>query len=244
MASQHDGRSRGFSVWLGVVTALVIPTAVTWIYFVRAAEYDEGIQRVVGLTTKLVQFAFPLAWTLLVLKEPLRWSPPHRGGIGLGIVFGLVVTASGWLLFQGVLREHAVFTAATEAIRTKFAGFGVDSIHKYVLLGVFYSLAHSFLEEYYWRWFVFCQLRRLVPLWTAIVVSAVGFMAHHVVVLSLFFGWWSWPTMLFSAAVAVGGGFWAWLYDRSGSLYGPWLSHLTIDAGIFFVGYQLLGEML
>jgi len=23
--------------------------------------------------------------------------------------------------------------------------------------------------------------------------------------------------------VAIGGGFWAWLYDRSGSLLGPWL---------------------
>ena len=49
----------------------------------------------------------------------------------------------------------------------------------------------------------------------------------------------SWP-----AAVAVGGAFWAWLYQRSGSLAGPWLSHLVADAGIFFVGYQLIGDML
>jgi membrane protease YdiL (CAAX protease family) len=115
---------------------------------------------------------------------------------------------------------------------------------KYVALAVFYSLAHSLLEEYYWRWFVFGQLRRLLPLWPAIVVSAVGFMAHHVLVLSLYFGWWTWPTMLLSAAVAAGGGFWAWLYDRSGSLLGPWLSHLLIDAGIFFVGFHLVRQTL
>ena len=29
------------------------------------------------------------------------------------------------------------------------------------------------------------------------------------------------------------GAAWAWIYHRSGSLLGPWLSHLLIDAGIF-----------
>jgi membrane protease YdiL (CAAX protease family) len=38
--------------------------------------------------------------------------------------------------------------------------------------------------------------------------------------------------------------FWAWLYDRTGSLLGPWMSHLIIDAGIFWVGYELIGDTL
>ena len=42
----------------------------------------------------------------------------------------------------------------------------------------------------------------------------------------------------------VGGVFWSWLYDRTGSLLGPWLSHLMIDAGIFWVGYELIGDSL
>jgi membrane protease YdiL (CAAX protease family) len=223
---------------------LLLPTAVTWIYFVLAANYAEGVQRAVGLAVKSLQFAFPLAWAAFVLREPLRWQRPRRDGVALGIVFGLVVTAGGWLLFQSLLRDHAVFTAASDAIRAKVAGFGLDSVWKYAALGTFYSIAHSLLEEYYWRWFVFGQLRRLVPVAAAIAVSAIGFMAHHVVVLSMFFGWWTLPTLLLSAAVGVGGAFWAWLYQRSGSLYGPWLSHLLVDAGIFLVGYELVREML
>jgi membrane protease YdiL (CAAX protease family) len=61
-----------------------------------------------------------------------------------------------------------------------------------------------------------------------------------VLVLSTYFGWWTAPTLLLSAAVAVGGAFWAWLYARTGSLYGSWLSHAIVDAGIFAVGYALL----
>ncbi len=191
-------------------------------------------------TLKVLQFAFPVVWVKLVLRERIEWRRPSAQGVATGLLFGLAVAAAGWLVFRYVLESSPLFVAATEQIRAKVAGFGLDSVPKFVALGVFYSLAHSFLEEYYWRWFVFGQLRRLVPLWPAIVVSSLGFMAHHVLVLSLYFGWWTWPTLLFSAAVAVGGAFWAWLYDRSGSLVGPWFSHLVIDAGIFFIGFQLV----
>ena len=40
--------------------------------------------------------------------------------------------------------------------------------------------------------------------------------------------------------VAVGGGVWCWIYQRSHSLLGPWLSHALIDAAIFVVGYRLI----
>ena len=46
--------------------------------------------------------------------------------------------------------------------------------------------------------------------------------------------------VFFSASVAIGGAVWAWLYDRSGSLLGPWLSHILIDAAIFIIGYDLI----
>ena len=44
----------------------------------------------------------------------------------------------------------------------------------------------------------------------------------------------------FSLAIAVGGAVWCWLYERTGSLLGPWLSHLIIDAAIFVVAWDLL----
>ena len=237
-----DDRKR--TRFAGAVIGLLLPTLITWVYFIHAAQYNETVQQLVGVTTKCLQFTFPLVWVGFALREPLGWPRPNRQGVGTGIACGLVVVAAGWLLYHEVLRESAVFAGSTDEIRAKVAGLGLDSVAKYAALGVFYSLVHSLLEEYYWRWFVFGQLRRLLPGWPAIVISAVGFMAHHVLVLSLFFGWWTWPTILFSLAVAVGGVFWAWLYARTGSLYGPWVSHLVIDAGIFWIGYDLLGDLL
>jgi membrane protease YdiL (CAAX protease family) len=234
-------RSNGrLATWLGVALAIVFPTIVTWAYFFRAADAGQGIQQAVMGTLKVLQFAFPIVWVLFVLRERIVWRWPSLQGVATGLLFGVAVAAAGWLVFRYALESSPAFVAATAQIRAKVAGFGLDSVSKYVALGAFYSLAHSLLEEYYWRWFVFGRLRRLVPLGPAIVVSSLGFMAHHVLVLSLYFGWWTWPTILFSASIAIGGAFWAWLYDRTGSLVGPWLSHLVIDAGIFFIGFQLV----
>ena len=73
---------------------------------------------------------------------------------------------------------------------------------------------------------------------------SLAFALHHVIVLAFYFGWRSPATVAFSLGVALGGAVWAWIYHRSGSLLGPWLSHAVVDAAIFAVGYQLLRSVL
>ncbi|MEX0611507.1 MAG: type II CAAX endopeptidase family protein [Pirellulales bacterium] len=243
-ASDASNLQRAKLRWGGVVFALVFPTIITWGYFVLAGRYSTAAQQATYLAVKSVQFGIPLLWVWAVLREPLRTGRPTAQGLLLGAGFSVIVVGAGWLLFEGVLRDANAFSGAAALIHEKIGGFGVDSIWKYAVLAGFYSLFHSLLEEYYWRWFVFRQLRRLVPVWPAVFISALGFMGHHVVVLGKFFEETLWLAWLFSAAVAIGGVFWAWLYERTGSLFGPWLSHLLIDAGIFWVGYDLVREAM
>ena len=50
-------------------------------------------------------------------------------------------------------------------------------------------------------------------------------------------------TALFSqtiTTIAGGGAIWAWMYEKTGSLYGPWVNHALVDTAIFIVGYDLL----
>ena len=125
-------------------------------------------------------------------------------------------------------------------ILEKTSGMSLDLPWKFALLGVFYTVVHSFLEEYYWRWFVFKRLLSHTPLWIAVAVSSLGFMAHHVVLMTTFLGWDSPLAYLISAMVAIGGAFWAVLYRNSRKLIYPWLSHMIVDAAIFALGYMLL----
>lgn len=230
--------------WFGVIFALVFPSIITWGYFVLAASYSGAVQQATYLSVKIIQFAFPLVWVWAVLREPLRLRRAGPGGLLMGAAFSAVVVAAGWLVFEFLLRQTNAFTLAAAKIHDKIAQFGIDTAWKYAVLGVFYSLIHSLLEEYYWRWFAFRQLRQLVPLWPAVLISAIAFSGHHVIVLSEFFREAPWLAWLFASAVAVGGVFWARLYERTGSLYSTWLSHLLIDAGIFWIGYELVREAM
>jgi len=229
--------------WTGVAIAFVLPTVVTLVYFVFGPRFESDTRQAMYVVMKCLQFAFPIAWVWAVQREAIRLWRPRWAGIGLGVAFGLGVSVAGWVLYAEFLRGTPLFTESVEIVRDRVQAFGVDSPWKYVLLGAFYSLNHSMLEEYYFRWFLFGQLRRLIPLWPAILLSAVGFMMHHVLILGTYFEWSMLPTAFFSLCVAVGGVFWAWLYNRSGSIAGPCLSHLLVDAGIFIVGFDMMSGL-
>ncbi len=224
--------------------AIVFPSIVTLTYFVLLAGASPAMQQAAYAIGKTIQFGFPLVWVFLVLREPLRWSPPTWRGAPLGLAFGVAASLLMFALYTLWLEPSGLLEGAEAAIREKVSGLGLDTPARYAAVAVFYSLFHSLMEEYYWRWFVFRKLRERTTLPTAIVVSSLGFMAHHVIVMATFFGWASPMTYAFSLAVAVGGAVWAWLYARYETLYAPWWSHLVVDAAIFFLGYRIVRDLL
>jgi membrane protease YdiL (CAAX protease family) len=230
--------TRRAEAW-AMLAAAVFPALAAWLYFVELKGSATAIQQTAYAAGKILQFGFPVVW-LLVRRERPRWARPKAAGVLQGIAFGAAVLVVMLAGYHAWLQPSGLLAKAGRIIADKVSGFGVDSPVKYVALGVFYCAVHSLLEEYYWRWFLFGGLRRLLPLGPAIVLASVAFMGHHVIVLATYFGWCSWQTWLLSLCVAVGGAAWCWIYHRSQSLVGPWLSHLLVDAAIFIIGYDLL----
>ena len=249
--------------WAALLTALVLPSIITWIYFFQAEGAKASAQVAIFVAVKILQFALPIVWVLAIQRgafklfsSPLPGTPGRgaggeglnasnmtRSGVPFGLAFGALVATAMLALYFAVLKGSALLTAPSQEITAKVTGWNIDAAWKYALLGLFYSLFHSLLEEYYWRWFVFSQLRRSISINAAIAISSLGFMAHHVLVLGKFFGFDHWITYAFSACIAIGGAVWAWLYHRTGSLLGPWLSHLLVDAAIFAIGYDLVRHL-
>jgi len=226
--------------WLAVLFALVLPSLVTLAYFVWAQGSAAGVQQAVYSIAKVVQFAFPVFWVAWIQQRRLQFDLTSTRGIVLGGAFGVVIFMAGLAAYHYWLKSADFFLAGQQPIQEKIAGLGLDHAWKFIALAVFYSLFHSLLEEYYWRWFVFRQLKSLTSFGPAVMISSLGFMAHHVIVIGHYFGYFTLVTWLFSLAVAIGGAVWAWLYHRSGSLLGPWLSHLCVDVAIFTIGYEMM----
>lgn len=213
------------------------PSLATWCWFVLLSGAESA--KLVFAVSKVVQFAFPVFWVLAVARTPIRWIRPSPAGLGIGVLFGMAVVVAMLGLYYGGLRDGPLLQSAPAEIAEKLRGFAITSGGAFLGLAAFYSLLHSLLEEYYWRWFVFGQLRHYLSTGPAIALASVAFTAHHVLVVGAFLKGYGPATWFFSGCVGVGGAVWAWLYQRSGTLYGPWLSHLLIDAGIMWMGYDL-----
>ena len=226
-----------------VACAMVFPSVLTWTYFEMLAHRPPIVQQSVYVVGKTLQFGFPLLWALCVAGEKIQWPWPSRRGLTPGIAFGLLVCLAMAALYFGAFKPFGLLVQPGREVRAKILQLGLQQLWKYAAVGVFYALCHSLLEEYYWRWFVFGRMRAFLPLPAAIAVSSAGFTAHHLILLARYFGWQSPWTYLLCLGIAAGGAVWAAMYQRSGSLYGPWASHGLVDAAIFALGFDLAGDM-
>jgi len=223
-----------------LVLALVLPTAGALVYFV-ATDPDDPLFRIAYTASKLVQFAFPVAALAFFVPGRLKAIRPSIRGLTSGIAVGLITLTVILGFYFLLLRNGPILSGVSDAVKAKVGGFGLDSPKGFAALAVFLSVIHSFLEEYYWRWFVYAGLRERLPQAAAIALSSLAFAAHHLIVLLVYFpGRLLTATTPFALAVAVGGAIWAWLYDRHQSLAAPWAAHALTDVAIMAVGYDLL----
>jgi membrane protease YdiL (CAAX protease family) len=227
-----------------LVVAIAFPTLMTWLYFKHLGGQSgtaNPLQQAAYTGGKAVQFALPVLWLWLTRGTLWATRRPRFDGWPVGVGFGLVVAAAIIGLYYGYFRNSPVLADTPEKLRGKLHEFGVDTPAAYTALALFIVVAHSLLEEYYWRWFVFGRLRTLVPFAAAVAISSLAFMAHHVVLLDGFLpGRFFTAALPFSLGIAVGGAVWAWLYARADSVWSPWLSHALVDGALIVIGWDMV----
>src|SRR5689334_17468948 len=83
-----------------VAVALVLPTAITWVYFVGLNGADKALQQAAYAVGKTIQFALPLVWVWLVQRQRSWPKAPSIGNAVIGIVFGLTVAAAMYAIYS------------------------------------------------------------------------------------------------------------------------------------------------
>ncbi len=108
----------------------------------------------------------------------------------------------------------------------------------FLYVSLYISFANSFLEEFFFRGFVFTNLKRHASRKWAYVFSAAAFSLYHV---AMMVGWFS-PLLflLVMAGLVIGGMIFNLLNEKLDTIYGSWLTHMFANFAINTIGFMLL----
>lgn len=218
--------------YFAILPALFFQLAGAYLYFVVFKNTE--VAQTMYFLTKVLLVVWPLLW-LWFIYEKFRpfFGEKLKGSLIWGFCSGalIVVLALGfYFLLDDFLAQFSQnIISATE---------GLDFLKYYVLFSFFLSIIHSFIEEYYWRWFVLNGLMLKMGKLAAVTLASLAFASHHFIVVMQF-------VPLYLAAIATFaifllGMFWAYLYLRTKSIIGSWISHFFVDAVIMGIGYFLI----
>ena len=232
----QSGGASSRRVWLALVPALTLPTLAALLYFVIFEE--AAVAKPIYVSTKIFTVLWPVIATLWILRLRLGFgSGPgtnHRASFFAGLATGVAILALMIIWMSSPWRE--IILEGGSGVREKVQSLGF--LDHFIPFAIFITLAHSFIEEFYWRWFVFGNLRHVLPMPLAHALAAVGFAAHHLVVTCQYYPFWF--AFGLAVCVGVGGLIWSLLFQRFNSLLGCWISHLCVDAGLMWVGHQMI----
>ena len=192
------------------------------------------VGQAVFTAAKVWLVAFPILWHLAVDRRPPSWSPPNRGGLGVGVVTGLAAA----VVIAGTAWAAGIFRADMSALAGEAEAMGLGTPGAFLLAAAGWTFVNSLVEEFVYRWFVLSRCETLMPRPAAVVASAAIFTAHHVIAISTYLPWGL--TVLASFGVFAAGVLWAVLYARYRSIWPPWVSHVLADVAIFWVGWVVL----
>lgn len=157
---------------------------------------------------------------------------PKKGfvtALGLGAaVYGIIL--GGYFL----VRPFFDFSSIAGKL-TQNAGVTKEN---FLYISLYISFVNSLLEEFFFRGFLFTNLRRFSTDRFAHGFSAVTFAAYHV---AMMLGWFSLPLfLLVMAGLTAGGLIFNYLNQRLGTVYISWLVHMCANFAINTIGFMLL----
>ncbi|MEX0683824.1 MAG: CPBP family glutamic-type intramembrane protease [Dehalococcoidia bacterium] len=175
----------------------------------------------------VVQLAyFGLAYHFVVRKYKLSlralgfaWPPGLRWWFPIVVLGGALITIYAYLLVLVVLGVEPASNIP-------------DNVYDYaipvVMLGFLSILVAPFVEEVFFRAFLYQGIAKRYGMWAGIIGSGLIFGLAHVGTLD---------TLIVIPGIAAIGGIFAWSYARTGSIYPSMIAHVIFNTISFAIGF-------
>lgn len=214
-----------------LVCAMMLPSLGALMYFVLFSQSAWANE--LYLAAKVLMVALGIVgwrWGSLRFRAALPIARKEvLRGLLVGIALSVTIFTAAFLFWDTLLLSRA-------EILEKITSF--VPLAWYGVMAMVFSIFHALFEEWYWRGYVAHALEGYVRSNAAIILGALAFTGHHVIVLSQMF-----PlhiVILGSFGVFCGGVIWSLVLKKTSFLTASWISHICVDLAIFFIGFLLI----
>lgn len=166
------------------------------------------------------------------LKEALKFNKIDRHHLKLGFIFGMAsfaIVLMAYFLLRNFIDLQSI--AAEMQSKSKITPTNFMFVAAYVTFG------NSFLEEFFFRGFIFLSLYELNNKKLAYIYSSLLFGLYH---MAIFRNWFN-PALIGLALLGlVSVGFiFDWLNTKSENFINSWLVHILADSAIIIIGLMM-----
>ncbi|ERJ12164.1 CPBP family intramembrane glutamic endopeptidase [Haloplasma contractile] len=191
---------------------------------------------IVKTVAKILLFVvLPYLYIKLIKKSTLIKELQLRGSINqikLGLIFG---TASFLivLLTYFLLQDQLNLDQIADELKTK----SNVTAQNFILIGIYITFGNSFLEEFFFRGFIFLNLYESGRKRLAYLFSSVLFGVYHIAIFQTWFNVWLIGLALIGLIVI--GLIFNWINTHSKNFLNSWIVHILADSAIILIGLRM-----
>ncbi len=166
--------------------------------------------------------------SLKVIKAPFRFKLSNLLGILIAVI----------LFIAFIIIEK---TINIEVLISELEGKYKINKSNILLYGAYLIFVNSLMEEFFFRGFIFLNLKKLNMKRTAYIVSSVAFSIYHI---SNFQNWFNiWVLILALIGLFSSGLLFNYLNDKDDTFLNSWFVHICADIAIVIIGYIIMNRV-
>lgn len=217
---------------LHIITSSIMACLI--LYFI---EQGIGVSYITKTSVKIFLFAvFPIIYIIFFKNKPIK-TALNIGGLNLrklsiGILSGIIFF-SVILVSYSILGSFIDFDKISLELQDKLRITPLN----FIFVGVYITLGNSFLEEFFFRGYIFMNLYELGYKRLSYIFSSFLFAFYHIII---FKNWFTPPIFLLALIGLASVGFiFNWMDTKSKNFINSWISHILADSAIILIGLKM-----
>lgn len=170
------------------------------------------------------------------VKATLNLGKADVATFKLGLILGSV-SFIAIIVAYFILKGYIDFDSIAQELQSK----SKINPSNFILVGLYVTFGNSFLEEFFFRGFIFLNLFNQGSKRFAYIYSSVLFGVYHIAIFK------TWFSLLLTGLALLGlvgvGIIFNWIDTKIGNFINSWIVHILADSAIIIIGLRMFNMM-